>query len=710
MNVNEIPRGQLSTIILSSLLDGDKYGYEIIDSIEKRTNGEIVVKKPSLYSTLTRLEKQDLVSSYWKDSDIGGKRHYYRLTDFGKKQVIQWQEQLYSSQNKLAQILQENQNKEQITIFETPILNNSALNEEPKSKIEAIKSEVINEKIKKEEASKSIAENNENNEIFLKQESLFNIVNNQKQSNLKKETLPKTQDTQENHDYIQYDLFSNNSFIAEPESFFNETTPFNTQQIESEQDDKANITPASNEEKSNSQSEKLNESVQNEKDEKLDKSILFKQSINELLKKETAGFEERLQNAKKSFNFESEYKKHLKSTKSYAETFDTNKDGLNSFSSSNEFVTQRDLINHNNQISAKSFIQADHTIYELEDTSSLKKLHNQFEEILPTNNFFENTNKEESNSQIDYNLDSEDDLFVSSNSFNLAKNKSQEFSFESIDELEQKTEINDSLNINEKTTNSFEKPEEKTNAIETNDSLIITDRLEFAPKVQKIAPASFSHLNKNQIPAKRLHTQQEDTNFEQMQVLNELPKQNNASKIDSTTPAKNYFNALGIKVSEFNKNSTPPTKIKQTFKTSGKKDYVNVKKFKFFTSSATFLLLVLQILTLLLVLGANSIDFSSSLWLIIATISTCGVWVLYSTIMHLKDKSNKVLKNKLLITPLWQKIILMAVFLILVYSVHLIAGMDLYNVANFAVTLALPVLICFDMLIYHFVQIFVLKK
>ena len=94
----EIPRGQLSTVILSTLTGGDKYGYEIIKEIEERTNGALKIKQPSLYSSLNRMETQGLISSYWRDSDIGGKRHYYRLTDFGRKQVDEWQNDLIKSQ------------------------------------------------------------------------------------------------------------------------------------------------------------------------------------------------------------------------------------------------------------------------------------------------------------------------------------------------------------------------------------------------------------------------------------------------------------------------------------------------------------------------------------------------------------------------------------------------------------------------------------
>lgn len=83
--LDEIPRGQLNNVILSTLLDGEKYGYEIIDEIEKWSGGKIKLKQPSLYSALTRMEAAELLSSFWKDSEIGGKRHYYRLTDLGFK-------------------------------------------------------------------------------------------------------------------------------------------------------------------------------------------------------------------------------------------------------------------------------------------------------------------------------------------------------------------------------------------------------------------------------------------------------------------------------------------------------------------------------------------------------------------------------------------------------------------------------------------------
>ena len=74
-------------LILLELNSGNKYGLEITKSIEKRSSGRIVIKQPTLYSILKKLEKSKFISSYWSDSEIGGKRHYYKITETGKIQA-----------------------------------------------------------------------------------------------------------------------------------------------------------------------------------------------------------------------------------------------------------------------------------------------------------------------------------------------------------------------------------------------------------------------------------------------------------------------------------------------------------------------------------------------------------------------------------------------------------------------------------------------
>lgn len=82
----------INTLILKALENGSLYGLEIINYIFDETNGKLHIKQPSLYSALRRFENRGFVTSYWEDSDIGGRRHYYTITDDGReylKSVLQ---------------------------------------------------------------------------------------------------------------------------------------------------------------------------------------------------------------------------------------------------------------------------------------------------------------------------------------------------------------------------------------------------------------------------------------------------------------------------------------------------------------------------------------------------------------------------------------------------------------------------------------------
>ena len=82
---SDLIRGNIDTIILKTMLEEDKYGLDIIKEVEQRSSGTYELKQPTLYSCLKRLENQELITSYWLDSDIGGRRHYYKLTEKGRE-------------------------------------------------------------------------------------------------------------------------------------------------------------------------------------------------------------------------------------------------------------------------------------------------------------------------------------------------------------------------------------------------------------------------------------------------------------------------------------------------------------------------------------------------------------------------------------------------------------------------------------------------
>ncbi len=77
-------KGQLSYLILTCLQERDFYGLDIISEISARSYGKINLKKPSVYSNLTRMEKQNYVSSYLQSSNYGPNRKYYSLTEKGR--------------------------------------------------------------------------------------------------------------------------------------------------------------------------------------------------------------------------------------------------------------------------------------------------------------------------------------------------------------------------------------------------------------------------------------------------------------------------------------------------------------------------------------------------------------------------------------------------------------------------------------------------
>lgn len=83
----DLIRGHINTIILRTLYERDKYGYEIIEEIESKSHGQYTLKQPTLYSALKRLESQGYITAYWKTDEVsqGGRRKYYTLTGSGRE-------------------------------------------------------------------------------------------------------------------------------------------------------------------------------------------------------------------------------------------------------------------------------------------------------------------------------------------------------------------------------------------------------------------------------------------------------------------------------------------------------------------------------------------------------------------------------------------------------------------------------------------------
>ncbi len=85
-------QGSLSMLILRLLDEKDMYGYEMIETLRRRSDNVFELKAGSLYPLLHGLEEKNLVTSYEDDSS-GKTRKYYHLTREGKRAFLSRKEE-----------------------------------------------------------------------------------------------------------------------------------------------------------------------------------------------------------------------------------------------------------------------------------------------------------------------------------------------------------------------------------------------------------------------------------------------------------------------------------------------------------------------------------------------------------------------------------------------------------------------------------------
>ena len=103
----ELMRGAGPAAVMRLLEGGERYGYELVELLERRSDGVLAMGQSTLYPLLYNLEAKGLIASRVEESDAGRSRKYYRLTDKGKRQLArdrkQW-EALSIALNKLGVI------------------------------------------------------------------------------------------------------------------------------------------------------------------------------------------------------------------------------------------------------------------------------------------------------------------------------------------------------------------------------------------------------------------------------------------------------------------------------------------------------------------------------------------------------------------------------------------------------------------------------
>ncbi|WP_245602261.1 PadR family transcriptional regulator [Peribacillus kribbensis] len=89
MRKTELIKGVSEMILLSFLDIRDMYGYELMETGNRVSDGYFQLKEGSVYPALKRLHEKGFVDLYWKDSKEGPQRKYYTLTEEGRRELNQ---------------------------------------------------------------------------------------------------------------------------------------------------------------------------------------------------------------------------------------------------------------------------------------------------------------------------------------------------------------------------------------------------------------------------------------------------------------------------------------------------------------------------------------------------------------------------------------------------------------------------------------------
>src|SRR5580692_12350859 len=89
--VSQLRKGTLEYCVLALLRDGQRYGFELVRTLSE-TDG-LLISEGTIYPLLSRLRRDELVSTSWQESEAGPPRRYYQLTDAGQRALADFSEE-----------------------------------------------------------------------------------------------------------------------------------------------------------------------------------------------------------------------------------------------------------------------------------------------------------------------------------------------------------------------------------------------------------------------------------------------------------------------------------------------------------------------------------------------------------------------------------------------------------------------------------------
>ena len=83
----DLLQGTLDLLILQTLVRGPNHGYGIAIRIHQLSDDVLRIEEGSLYPALYRLERQGLVDSEWRVTDLKRNAKFYSLTRKGRREA-----------------------------------------------------------------------------------------------------------------------------------------------------------------------------------------------------------------------------------------------------------------------------------------------------------------------------------------------------------------------------------------------------------------------------------------------------------------------------------------------------------------------------------------------------------------------------------------------------------------------------------------------
>ncbi len=99
----QFKKGVLTLCVMALSMNKDHYGYELVKNI----SAKFLIAEGTIYPLLRRLTKEGYFSTYLVESQEGPPRKYYKLTELGRKHVLELIDDWETFSNGVNQIIEE---------------------------------------------------------------------------------------------------------------------------------------------------------------------------------------------------------------------------------------------------------------------------------------------------------------------------------------------------------------------------------------------------------------------------------------------------------------------------------------------------------------------------------------------------------------------------------------------------------------------------